>query len=416
MRASIIPAILMAVSFGVIAPAFAADLPGAWTELAADGGLEVRAVVPGAAPCPKIVADGAVIATTRRGEPDAAYPVQTCVARVPPATRQLTADGLLAPVLPARLRRIVVVGDTGCRIKGSFAQDCNNPAAWPFATVARLAALQRPDLVIHVGDYHYRESPCPVGRIGCAGSPFGDNWAVWKADFFDPAAPLLAAAPWVLVRGNHEVCDRGGVGWFRLLDPHPSPVCSALTEPYALHLDRLSLLIFDSADADENKIDPARVAAFRGQLQTLLHEVKSGSWLLTHRPIWAWVQGRAPVDAISNITIQAATRDLVPKQLDMIVAGHIHDFAAYDFAGKLPVQLVTGEGGDLNDPITHPLKPGERIDGVSIRRGFATPDYGFLVLDRDGAGWQGRVISLDNQTVALCRFQGRSAECKASHP
>ena len=56
---------------------------------------------------------------------------------------------------------------------------------------------------------------------GCAGSPYGDNWAVWQKDFFDPAAPLLAAAPWVLVRGNHELCSRGGHGWFRLLDPHP---------------------------------------------------------------------------------------------------------------------------------------------------------------------------------------------------
>ena len=78
------------------------------------------------------------------------------------------------------IKRIVVIGDTGCRLKGTFVQDCNDPVKWPFATVARLAAARHPDLVIHVGDYHYRETPCPADRAGCAGSPYGDNWAVWQ--------------------------------------------------------------------------------------------------------------------------------------------------------------------------------------------------------------------------------------------
>ena len=38
---------------------------------------------------------------------------------------------------------------------------------------SRLAAAQKPDLVIHVGDYYYRETPCPAGEAKCAGSPFG---------------------------------------------------------------------------------------------------------------------------------------------------------------------------------------------------------------------------------------------------
>ena len=129
--------------------------------------------------------------------------------------------GCRFPLLPNEIKQIVVIGDTGCRLKGTFTQDCNDPVKWPFAVVARLAAARRPDLVIHVGDYHYRETACPDTQPGCAGSPHGDNWAVWQKDFFNPAAPLLAAAPWVLVRGNHELCSRGGHGWFRLLDPHP---------------------------------------------------------------------------------------------------------------------------------------------------------------------------------------------------
>ncbi len=75
--------------------------------------------------------------------------------------------------------------------------------------------------MIHVGDYVYRETPCPEGNTTCAGSPWGYGWDVWNADFFEPAAPLLANAPWLVVRGNHENCARAGEGWLRFLDPLP---------------------------------------------------------------------------------------------------------------------------------------------------------------------------------------------------
>jgi hypothetical protein len=50
--------------------------------------------------------------------------------------------------------------------------------------------------VIHVGDYLYREDPCPAAaQAQCGGTPSGDNYGAWNADFFKPAAKLLAAAP-----------------------------------------------------------------------------------------------------------------------------------------------------------------------------------------------------------------------------
>ncbi|MDQ1741850.1 MAG: mycothione reductase, partial [Pseudonocardiales bacterium] len=90
--------------------------------------------------------------------------------------------------LPERPERLVILGDSGCRLKGGFVQNCRDPGGWPFARIAALAAARRPDLVIHVGDYYYRETPCPAGNAGCAGSPYGDRWATWKAELFDPAA------------------------------------------------------------------------------------------------------------------------------------------------------------------------------------------------------------------------------------
>jgi len=396
----------------------AADLPGAWVELAADGGLDVRAVtMPGAA-CPKVVADDTALASNARGQPDqpdGAYPVQVCVAHAPVTARSLTVDGLMAPALPHAIKRIVVIGDTGCRLKGELVQDCNDPAAWPFATIARLAAARRPDLVIHVGDYHYRETPCPAVRAGCAGSPYGDNWAVWQKDFFTQAAPLLAAAPWVMARGNHELCDRGGHGWFRLLDPHPdAPGCTATTAPYALHLDPLSLLVFDGADADDDKAEPAKVALYRGQLQTLLAEAPAHAWLLTHRPVWALAEGQGtPQGAMLNATQQEAIRGLVPPALDMVLSGHIHDFTSYDFGPGHPAQLVVGNGGDANDAIVWPVTAGTVIDGARLRRAFAIPDYGYFLLHRTSGGWAGTVYSVADEVLARCRLHGRDVAC---HP
>jgi hypothetical protein len=397
-------------------PAYAGDLPGPWVELASDGGLDVRSITAPGMDCPKVVADGTTLTGSTRGKPDGVFPVQVCIAHAAAATRGITVDGLPVPVLPGDIKRIVVIGDTGCRLKGTFIQDCNDPVKWPFAVVARLAAARRPDLIIHVGDYHYRESPCPADRPGCAGSPYGDNWAVWQKDFFDPAAPLLAAAPWVLVRGNHELCSRGGHGWFRLLDPHPeTDRCVETTLPYALRIGALNLLLFDSADADDATAEPTKVTFYREQLQTLLAHVPANTWLLTHRPIWALAQGPGVAPGTTlNATEQAAVRDLVPAGLDMVLSGHVHDFTSYAFGPSRPAQLVVGEGGDANDAITQPDNPGIAIDGLKIRRTLAIPDYGYVVLHRVSQGWTGTVYGLADQVLACCRLHGREVSCRST--
>ena len=223
---------------------------------------------------------------------------------------------------------------------------------------------------------------------GCADSPYGDNWAVWQKDFFNPAAPLLAVTPWVFVRGNHENCDRGGHGWFRLLDPHRDvEECTRTTTPYALRIGSLNLLLFDGSDADDGTADATKVTVYHDQLQTLLADTPAHAWLLTHRPIWALAQGsEIKPGATLNATEQAAIRDIVPAGLDMVLSGHVHDFTSYDFGPSHPAQLVVGEGGDANDAITQPVYPGIAIDGMKIRRVLAIPDYGYVVLRRVSQG------------------------------
>ena len=167
----------------------------------------------------QMIAQRATVSPAANTKPSA-FPVLTCEARIPAGTTQASVSGQPLPLPRARPERIVVIGDTGCRLKdnGDY-QDCNRPEAYPFARIAALAAAWKPDLVVHVGDYHYRENACPADRPGCAGSPWGYGWDAWNADFFAPGQPLLRAAPWVMARGNHESCSRGGQGFWRFLDP-----------------------------------------------------------------------------------------------------------------------------------------------------------------------------------------------------
>ena len=161
--------------------------------------------------------------------------------------------------------------------------------------------------------------------------------------------------------------------------------------------------------------DPTKVTLYREQLQTLLANAPPHAWLLTHRPVWALAQGPGVTPgATLNATEQAAIRDLVPAELDMVLSGHVHDFTSYEFGPSRPAQLVVGEGGDANDAITQPLNPGIDIDGVKIRRALAIPDYGYVVLHRVSQGWTGTVYALTDQVLARCRLHGREVACRST--
>jgi hypothetical protein len=197
----------------------------AYVVLGEEGKAIARVITP-ATDCPAIVIDGNSVAMEERARPTtlplrptisppseskpSAFPVLVCEREIPAGTARASIDEVSLPLPKAHPRHVVVLGDTGCRMKSTdgLFQACNDPALWPFAAVADAAAAVAPDLVIHVGDYHYRETACPAGNSGCAGSPWGYGWDAWEADFFAPANSLLAAAPWIVVRGNHESCDR----------------------------------------------------------------------------------------------------------------------------------------------------------------------------------------------------------------
>jgi hypothetical protein len=337
--------------------------------------------------CPSVTPTGDPVAG-RRGPPDRDFAIEVCEARAPAATTRLAASGAALPIVPATARRIVVIGDTGCRIEGRAVQDCGNPTAWPFAAIAARAAAKQPELVIHLGDFYYREAACPVGRTGCAGSPFGDNWPTWKAELFDPGAPLLAAAPWIVVRGNHELCSRGGKGWFRLLDPYPARVnCTDRTDPYWLAVAGLSLLMFDNSAADDFLAPPDKVAFYAAQLAPVLAKAPPRAWLAMHRPLWA--MGRASRTGMtSNQTMQAAIRGQVPATRPRIVGASVR-FSELRVRPRAPG--TAGRRHWRGPPAASPRPRSSALKSTACRYGAALPTrrFSYFVMVRTDSVWDG---------------------------
>ena len=403
-------------------PAAAGATPAArnWVELTARG-PELR-VTTANGHCPEASVDGRTVAMQRRAAPADAFPVTVCQLLLPHGVRHAAIGDWTAPLPKPEPRSVLIFGDTGCRLKAAAIQACNDPREWPFALVAARAAARKPDLVIHVGDYWYRETPCPAGDVRCAGSPSGDNWSAWDAEFFAPAAPLLDGAPWVFARGNHESCERGGAGWFRLLDQAGRPAgCPGRSAPFRVRMGDTSLYVLDSADTADTSAPPGLVQAFARQLDAFGSELGQGrGWIITHRPVWGLtpVARLGPLGAVQvglNRTEQAAVRGRAMAGVQMIVSGHIHHFAAYDFGAARPSQLIAGTGGDVGEPADTPkIQAGQvSIDGMDAQ-GFAFERYGYLYLERQGADWVGDFHDLDDKVVANCRLHGRSLRCVRS--
>ena len=458
----------------VLATAERGSLRSAWTQYAPGGGIEARAVVEGAG-CPQIFIDLKSTVMQQRAASDTKY-LTECWTPIPLGTNQVAIAfrrfdhppppvgasdavvnawmqsefGIPTPgpdatgpewlawsdvverntkydVVPLPLptgdpHRIVVLGDTGCRIKGSLLQDCSDMAKWPFARIAAEAARLRPDLVIHVGDYLYRESACPANTAGCAGTPFGDNWPTWDADFFTPAKPLLAAAPWVIVRGNHEDCTRAGPGWLRLLGPQtydPAAPCASHLAPYTVPLGGLDLVVMDNADAPDTSVAEASIPIYRGELAGLA-SARPPTWLVLHRPIWAAGEAILGVPGGGNLTmITADGTNGIPAPVELMLAGHIHTFEALNYATtpRVPPQIVAGFGGDMLDETPSNLRGTvfQGSSGVRVTDGLSIGGFGFLLMTKAGDGWTVDVHDWQGRIERQCVFRAGRVDCPKPH-
>jgi hypothetical protein len=442
---------LAACAGGALGPS-ASGVQHAWVQANEQGQWQARAITSG--PCPVVQWRGGERSMATRAEPavlaarpdaqqadakPAVFALRACAADLPPAAQAVHIGDLRLPSPPGVIRRIVLLGDTGCRLKRSddAFQDCGDPMRWPFASVAAQAAQARADLVIHLGDIHYRESPCPDERSGCSGSPWGYGHDTWAADFFRPAAPLLAAAPWVIVRGNHETCARAGAGWFRYLDPRPpeaaltcaNPTDDARadhTTPYAVALSvDTQLIVFDSS-AVSGKPYRAADAAFQRYTRDLaevarLAALKPHNIFLNHHPVLAFggsASGspKPGTAGLLSVLQTAYPETLFPPGVDLVINGHVHLFEALGFASGHPAEWLTGNGGsameghvDRNAALQAEPAPRAHVQTFATQAGF-----GYSTLELGASGWQLSEFNVRGDRLARCSVQGHALRCDAA--
>lgn len=375
-------------------------------------------------------ANGTPMATTAWGE---------CEAVVPSGHKIVTVDGVDMKLPNGHPKRIIVMADTGCRLNGALAangsnqQNCSDPTAFPWAYLASVEASYKPDLIVQVGDWFYRDTNCLSNGTetfpGCNTltdsryETWGDTFDSWNADVFFPGQPLLASAPWVMVRGNHESCGRGARGWYATLDPfpydynkvicaktgtYPSPGADAATynpdfEPtYVVPLNGVNFLVHDSSFANDGSVDKNMAANYDIDLSNLLTAVQTGApgsynIFATHKPTFGLVYSSTTMscaagsggtsDTTGDWTEMSvfnggtgyqssAFKNGVPRSISLFLSGHIHQFQAMNFGPSSSLnadfapQLIVGTGGDLLDPdcTTGQVPPGNTLEKTVIQK------------------------------------------------
>lgn len=386
----------------------------AWIQLApASSGRSARVLIGPAERCPDVsIGDRTEAMRARPTSLDGIYG-KVCEARVPATpgvTVRIVYPGrppLLEQIVIDAPQRIAVLGDTGCRVAYYADQGCGDADSWPFARIARSAATAKPDLVLHLGDYFYREAPCKASAVPCIAGLFGDREETWRADFLTPARDLLRQAPWVFSRGNHEDCERGGYGWYHYFGDGKQP-CEVSHQTSILTFANLTLVSFDSAQAG-NKFVAKEVNARWRQTTEDIERGLAGSgpiFLLTHRPAYALCDAHGPprspwpsgCDA-NSIASMAGVRSIIDAaratgRRTIAFAGHVHTFQVLDIdarAAQSITQVIVGNSGTLRDDDFSAIAGPAEVVAVAyadrIGRAQVWPEFGFGVIDAtDTAG------------------------------
>ncbi|QHD65595.1 serine/threonine protein phosphatase [Neorickettsia findlayensis] len=287
-----------------------------WFQLMGGNQLWFRFVVEEVDICPNVVVDGVEHLMDQHHAADGSFPL-SCVYKLDlealPQSFILDNREILPRFKKDEVRKIAVIGDTGCRNNHFFSpQDCKKE--WFFKETIDAMLEHSPEMVIHVGDYVYRR-----------GSQ-ASTWTTWKEDFFLPATALLNSnIPLLLARGNHENCNRGGEGWAYFLSI--AKECLAHEDPYTFSVNGRDIVVTDSSIERKLYEDVAHV-----------NNVNNGkrTWIVTHRPL---VFKNKEDLYVGNTTI---FKDL-KKEIELIMSGHVHVAQFLRLDGH--VQFISGNGG-----------------------------------------------------------------------
>jgi len=238
-----------------------------------------------------------------------------------------------------------------------------------------------------------------------------------------------------MVRGNHEVCNRAGQGWYRYLDPYPyDPSGTGLktcndpandnvvnggnyNRPWAVSFGDTQFVVFDSA----NTIKSAFAAGFQpytDQLTAAAGLVSSNLlniWAV-HHPVLGYTAANPPTSGnpgLQSLMKVAWPGNYYPPNVGLAIHGHVHDFQALNFGSNHPATFVAGNGGDnLDTALPATFDPNADLPAANtVVNAFAySQQFGFMVMDRVGSvgdkNWKFTSFRRDGTVIATCTMAG----------
>lgn len=366
-----------------------------WVQMVANNQLSVRVILVNKNQCPTVDVDNKPTKMNLRAVKTTNFPA-VCELLVSRDARSIKIGQQTLPILPTTIKQIAILGDTGCRINKLSVQACNDEKAWPLRRLSTNLAEKKPDLILHVGDYFYREAPCPEGNKGCKGSPSGYNWGTWNADWFSPANSLLQSSVMAFSRGNHEDCNRAHNGWFRYLSPwsyKEKGSCVEMEDPYVLKLENINAIMFDSSYGRDDKTSNVELKQYKEAIKQLKIDKNLTNILLTHRPMWTHYK-----NSFGNLTQQIAFKNLLPDNT-LLISGHAHYLQLLDMQTDYDQIVIGNSGTELNaiDNMTQKL--------VNIKKHIAN-----FVYSRSGFGYA-ILTNFDKDFVFYNQDGGSVGQC-----
>jgi len=267
---------------------------------------------------------------------------------------------------------------------------------------------------------------------------YGDNFYGWWADWFYPAMNLLQSTPIIPGRGNHEICTRGGFGFFLFMFPYDiddgsTNYCLDNYPPYAVRFEHEQFLVMDDSIINplrggvdhymntlegcpgtpedgqplivpkrENRyLDPKNAEETEEQVELFTKWFKDIEFLSLDRETNFYV-GHRPVLGIGcnytdvvtlDWTLQQSLTNTTFDRISALITGHMHWLEVLEFEDNvLPAQMVVGNGGTMMienkiDQSSIPyinLTVGKEEYGIHgrVKRGITKSAFGYGIMER----------------------------------
>ena len=383
-----------------------------WVQFDSTGNLCLR-IITKEEVAPHVMVEQVSVSLIQRAAPTASFPVTIWETPLPIVVETVEVEGVELS-LSTSFKKIAFIGDTGCRPN----QGCD-PSQWPFQEIAERILADKPDLIIHLGDYIYRHQYAQ--QKYCSQHIHfdeGDNWLGWQKEFFAPLANVLPFIPWTFIRGNQESHPCASEGWRRFLDGYPYHEEEVdYDAPYVIALDKVNLIVHDSSciASDYQQILP------EDHLKHLTLPSSKPAWLLTHRPLWGIVndqkhnEGTPLIILNEHGTLQHFLKSF-PETLTAIFSGHIHAFEIIKLSSSAVYQFVIGNGGvALEEDCPPEVLRNTRLEDQRIEEALALVIFGYGLAEHNGGEWKLAFKDTKGEIIEAFSWGAQSSLVAADH-